>query len=196
MLGQVAVDEQSNKVTASPKLDLLTLKGRVITTDALNCQRDIARQSVACGGDYVLALALEGTLYDNVRTFLDDPLLKAETTIHIDGGHGRVEVPGATVTTEIAWLQEAQAMTLHLKAISEQVASCGSNSSLRAVPIKLFFLNGLSSPHSKMHHRHRTWLSALGRRFPGGDGVTVCHCCTGLGEKFGEEGREYAEKEA
>ena len=40
-----------------PKLlDMLSLKGAIVTADALNCQRAIAAQVVKQGGDYVLAL--------------------------------------------------------------------------------------------------------------------------------------------
>src|SRR3954447_8265578 len=43
LLGQLAVDGKSNEITAVPKLlDLLSLKGRIVTADALNCQRTIA----------------------------------------------------------------------------------------------------------------------------------------------------------
>ena len=57
VLGQLAVDDKSNEITAVPKfLDMLSLKGVSVTAYALNCQRDIARQIVDQGGDYVLAL--------------------------------------------------------------------------------------------------------------------------------------------
>jgi DDE_Tnp_1-associated len=40
VLGQLAVDDKSNEITALPKLlDMLTLKGAIVTADALNCQR-------------------------------------------------------------------------------------------------------------------------------------------------------------
>ena len=47
----------SNEITAIPKLlEMLSLKGTILTADALNCQRAIARQIVDQGGDYALAL--------------------------------------------------------------------------------------------------------------------------------------------
>jgi predicted transposase YbfD/YdcC len=56
-LGQVAVDAKSNEVTAIPQLiELLDLKGCVVTIDAAGCQKDIAAQIVAKEADYVLAL--------------------------------------------------------------------------------------------------------------------------------------------
>lgn len=108
VLGQVAVDEKSNEITAVPHLlRLLSLEGVVVTADALNCQRDIAAQVVAQGGDYVLALkGNQATLFEDVKLFLDDPevvLARAETT---DGDHGRIEVRQAGLSTDIAWLQE------------------------------------------------------------------------------------------
>ena len=57
VMAQVATDEKSNEITAVPKLlEMLSLKGTIVTTDALNCQRTIAQQIVDQGGDYVLAL--------------------------------------------------------------------------------------------------------------------------------------------
>jgi predicted transposase YbfD/YdcC len=55
-------------------LETLSLKGTIVTTDALNCPRAIAQQIVDQGGDYALALkGKRDTLHDDVRRFLDDP---------------------------------------------------------------------------------------------------------------------------
>lgn len=109
VLGQIATDAKSNEITAVPKLlEMLSLKGCIVTVDALNCQRDIARQIVDQGGDYALALkGNQGTLHDDVRTFLDDPATEA-ITVHatVDGDHGRIETRTATISTVIDWLQE------------------------------------------------------------------------------------------
>ena len=56
-LGQLAVEEKSNEITAIPQLlDQLDLTDAVVTIDAAGCQRNIADEIVAGGGDYVLAL--------------------------------------------------------------------------------------------------------------------------------------------
>jgi predicted transposase YbfD/YdcC len=56
-LGQVAVDEKSNEITAIPYLlELLQVKGALVTIDAMGCQKEIAKQIVEQGGDYVLAV--------------------------------------------------------------------------------------------------------------------------------------------
>ena len=56
-LGQVAVDGKSNEITAIPQLlALLDLNGALVTIDAIGCQKAIAKQIVAGGGDYVLVV--------------------------------------------------------------------------------------------------------------------------------------------
>ena len=107
VLAQIATDVKSNEITAVPKLlEMLTLKGTIVTVDALNCQRDIARQIV--GGDCALALkGNQGTLHDDVCRFLDDPKCEVSTVnTTVDGDHGRIETRTATVSAKIDWLQE------------------------------------------------------------------------------------------
>ena len=57
VLGQLAVADKSNEITAIPALlRLLDLAGATITIDAMGCQTAIAAQIVAQEADYVLAL--------------------------------------------------------------------------------------------------------------------------------------------
>ena len=109
VLAQIATDAKSNEITAVPALlKMLSLKGAIVTTDALNCQRVIAQQIVDQGGDYALALkGNQGTLHDDVSTYLDDPASKTTTAEPtVDADHGRIETRTATVSTDIGWLQE------------------------------------------------------------------------------------------
>lgn len=108
-LGQLAVDDKSNEIVAVPKLlKLLSLKGRIVTADAMSCQRKIAQQVIDQGADYVLALkGNQETLHDDVRRFLDDPQTKLAHATDTDKGHGRIETRTAALTTDIAWLQES-----------------------------------------------------------------------------------------
>jgi predicted transposase YbfD/YdcC len=109
VLAQIATDAKSSEITAVPKLlEMLTLKGATVTADALNCQRAIARQIVDQGGDYALALkGNQGTLHDDVALYLNDPASKTtRARPDVGVGHGRIETRTATVSTDIAWLQE------------------------------------------------------------------------------------------
>ena len=57
VLGQLAVDDKSNEITAIPALlRLLDVAGATGTIDALGCQTAIAAPIVAQSGDYALAL--------------------------------------------------------------------------------------------------------------------------------------------
>jgi predicted transposase YbfD/YdcC len=109
VLAQIATDVKSNEITAVPELlKMLSLKGAIVTTDALNCQRAIAQQIVDQGGDYALALkGNQATLHADVSAYLDDPASNATTAKPtVDADHGRIETRTATVSTDIGWLQE------------------------------------------------------------------------------------------
>lgn len=57
LLGQVQTDKKSNEITAIPELlKLLSLKGCIVTIDAMGCQKTIAKAIVQGQADYVLSL--------------------------------------------------------------------------------------------------------------------------------------------
>ena len=56
-LGQVATEEKSNEITAIPLLlERIDLTNSLITIDAMGCQKAIARDIVAGGGDFVISV--------------------------------------------------------------------------------------------------------------------------------------------
>jgi predicted transposase YbfD/YdcC len=98
-LGQVAVEETSNEITALPRLlELLDLHGALVTIDAMGCQKEIAKQIVEGGGDYVLTVKdNQEQLKEDIRaTFVkaydnDCQNIAYETYETVDEGHGRQE---------------------------------------------------------------------------------------------------------
>jgi predicted transposase YbfD/YdcC len=98
-LGQVAVGAEPNEVTAIPRLiELLDLKGCVVTIDAAGCQKDVAAQIVAKEADYVLALkGNQPTLYEQVSDYFleqleeEGPDRKLRHHSEVEEGHGRSE---------------------------------------------------------------------------------------------------------
>jgi predicted transposase YbfD/YdcC len=100
VLGQLAVEEKSNEITALPALlKLLMLKGCIVTIDAMGCQTAIARTIIEREADYVLALKENhDTLYHEVVHLFADAHATAftqydgEAAETLDGGHGRVEI--------------------------------------------------------------------------------------------------------
>ena len=77
----------------------------------MHCQRTVAAQVLAQGGDYVLALkANQGTLHEDVRHLLEDsPSLAVTRHTEVDKGHGRIETRTSVVSEEIGWLQQEHA---------------------------------------------------------------------------------------
>jgi predicted transposase YbfD/YdcC len=117
VLAQVKVDAKSNEITAIPELlRALTIKGCIVTIDAMGTQREIAKQIIEQDGDYVLALKEnQGTLYqDVVEMFAHAKAgtieeLVVEDARTIDKGHGRIDVRRYRVIPDgdvLAWLQE------------------------------------------------------------------------------------------
>jgi len=109
MRAQIATDAKSNEIVAVPKLpQMLSLKGTLVTADALNCQRPAAAQIVEQGGDYAVPLrGNQPTLHAEVSLFLDDPATSPDDRHQsVEADHGRIETRTTTVSTEIGWLAE------------------------------------------------------------------------------------------
>lgn len=112
--GQLATDAKSNEITAIPKLlELLDLDGATVTIDAMGCQKEIARQIVAQGGDYVLALKdNQASLFQEAKLFLDTIIAKPDPGVALqyheetDGDHGRVEIRRTWVTPTVDWFED------------------------------------------------------------------------------------------
>jgi predicted transposase YbfD/YdcC len=114
ILGQQKVDKKSNEIIAIPKLlDLLDLKGAIVTLDAMGCQKGIAKKIVAKGANYILALkGNQGNLNDDVRLFLDTEIEKGSGSalvgdhLEADKGHGRLETRRCFVSNQLDWLEQ------------------------------------------------------------------------------------------
>ena len=73
VLGQVATSEKSNEITAIPTLlDLLNLKGCIVTIDAAGCQKAIAKKIAEKEANYILALkGNQEQFHDDIKLFVD-----------------------------------------------------------------------------------------------------------------------------
>ena len=100
-LGQTRVDGRSNEITAIPRLlEMLHVKGCIVTVDAMGCQKDIASKILEEGSDYVLAVKRnQGRLHEGVRDVFglarksgfDGLGHDYHETVKENAGHGRVE---------------------------------------------------------------------------------------------------------
>ncbi|MCL4814930.1 MAG: ISAs1 family transposase [Vicinamibacteraceae bacterium] len=108
VLGQQAVDDKSNEITAIPVLlERLELAGALVTIDAIGTQIAVAETIRARGGDYLLALkANRPLLLAEVETLFaaPPPEMAIETHQTVDGDHGRIETRRHAVCHQLDWL--------------------------------------------------------------------------------------------
>ena len=106
VLGQVKVSEKSNEITAIPKLlELIAIKGCVVTIDAMGCQENIAKAIVKQEANYILAVKEnQKQLYQNIED--EFKFNKAiQTHIHQDLGHGRIETRKCSVINPFEFIE-------------------------------------------------------------------------------------------
>lgn len=114
VFGQVAVQDKSNEITAIPKLlELMDLKGAVVTIDAMGTQRDIAKKIFEGGGNYLLPVKEnQPALHEQVAALMDEAALGAVPGLNVgyfeqsDEGHGRVETRRTWVVNDMASLRQ------------------------------------------------------------------------------------------
>lgn len=114
--GQVKTEEKSNEITAIPELlDLLEVKGAVVTIDAMGCQKKIVEKIREKKADYAITLkGNQGKIHDDARELfsheLDGQYCKLygikETEGEVDIGHGRIEKRKCWLCTKLGWLDE------------------------------------------------------------------------------------------
>ena len=98
VLGQRKVSEKSNEITAIPALlEMLALKGCIVTIDAMGAQTAIAKQIIDQEGDYILALkGNQGRLHEQAAWFFmhveqgDLDVIPDKVEVQ-EQGHGREE---------------------------------------------------------------------------------------------------------
>lgn len=107
VLCQEAVDAKENECAAILAiLQRLSVKGALVTIDAIACNPAVAEAITRAGGDYVLALkGNQPTLHGEVVRYFDDPATGGLQNIEIiDKDHGRIETRHYSVSHDVDWL--------------------------------------------------------------------------------------------
>lgn len=116
ILAQQPVDSKSNEITAIPGiLEGVNIQGAVITSDAMGCQKNIAKKICDKNADYVFALkGNAGLIYDEVVNFFEqaeqvgyEEIAHTEFS-HKDLGHGRNVLRTVRCIQELEWLPQVQ----------------------------------------------------------------------------------------
>lgn len=147
VIGQRPAEAHSNEIPAVPPLlEMLALKGAIVTIDAMGAQKEIAAAIAGRRADYVLALkGNQGTLHDDVlRYFADGELLK-ECAVHAetDFGHGRIEERSCRASGDTAWLNHSHPGWTGLKTIAAVTAIRTDKKTARAATETRYYITSL-----------------------------------------------------
>lgn len=114
-LGQIKTEEKSNEITAIPALlDLLEVKGCIITIDAMGCQTEIAAKIIEKKADYVLAVKdNQKYLHEAIKDYFNEAtasnkpeLCQLQSHEECNAEHGRIEVRRCYLSTCLATLPD------------------------------------------------------------------------------------------
>lgn len=113
-MGQKAIDEKSNEITAIPKvLETIEIKGQIVTIDAMGTQRAIVETIRKKHADYVLAVkGNQGNLETDIRLYFEDPQvcegLKRGRGYKktVEKAHGQTEIREYYQTEDVRWMHQ------------------------------------------------------------------------------------------
>lgn len=150
VLGQQKTDCKSNEITAIPMLlELLDIKGHIITIDAMGCQHTIAKKILDKESDYIFSLkGNQGNLCQDVTLFFEDQLLTKNlpNTIQHDKGHGRLESRECFVCSDVQWLRERHPNWSSIQSIIKINASRKFEENSKNTQETRYFISSLKNP--------------------------------------------------
>ena len=119
VLGQLACESKSNEITAIPLLlDMLEIKGCIVTIDAMGTQTEIAEKIIDKEADYCLSLKKnQPDLYEDIEYYAENEFytadkkeLEANNQYHstLENSHGRYEKREYYVSNDVSWIEYAE----------------------------------------------------------------------------------------
>lgn len=149
IVAQQPVAAKSNEITAIPKiLDQINIQEAIITSDAMGCQKNIAKLISDGGGDYMFALkGNQESLADEVENYFTQADAVNFEGVEFDAigarenGHGRIEKREVYVTEDIDWLPQKEEWS-NLKSII-MVKSNRQLSGLPTASEKRYYISSL-----------------------------------------------------
>ena len=139
-LGQKVIENKTNEIIAIRELiDMLDIKGAVITMDAMHCQKETVRKIRENKADYVVQLKLnQGNFYEDVVAMFDERLVDInakegnyDTYQTIEKNGGRIEKRTCYVLEDVAYFTDYLAQWKGLDkifAIKREVTEKGNTS--------------------------------------------------------------------
>ena len=107
-LGEICVEEKTNEITAVPELlDLIDVKGDIVTADAMSCQKKIVEKIIDKKADYTIGLKQnQSALYKDTEDCFKGFSADVPSKTTIEKGHGRIEKREYQLLTDLSWLEQ------------------------------------------------------------------------------------------
>lgn len=107
-LGELTVEEKTNEITAVPELlDLIDVKGDIVTADAMSCQKKIVEKIMEKKADYTIGLKQNQLmLYKDAADYFNEFSGDIPSKTTFDKGHGRIEKREYQLLTDLSWLEQ------------------------------------------------------------------------------------------
>jgi len=110
VLGQEAIHEKTNEIPVFQEmLTYLDIEGKIITADAMHCQRETCRRIIQRKGDFLLGLKEnQPALFSDVRLFFESPDCQGDWDCcqTVEKNAGRIEKRICRKSKDISWLME------------------------------------------------------------------------------------------
>ena len=100
--------ELPNEITAVPELlDLIDVKGDIVTADAMSCQKKIVEKIIDRKADYTIGLKQnQPALYKDTEDYFKEFSANISSKATIEKGHGRIEKREYQLLTDLSWLEQ------------------------------------------------------------------------------------------
>lgn len=108
VLGQLACEEKSNEITAIPALlELIVVKGCIVTIDAMGCQTEIASKIKEQEADYILAVKdNQKKLHKEIQDLFS--LHQSQQSETLEKDHGRIETRTCSIIKNLTKMKTAK----------------------------------------------------------------------------------------
>ena len=110
ILGQEKINNKTNEIPILQEmLSYLNVENKIVTADAMHCQRETCKIITEKKGDYVIGLkANQKALYEDVKLYFENPPTDFNPEIYStkEKSHGRIEKRVCKKVSEISWLKE------------------------------------------------------------------------------------------
>ncbi|MEG0509605.1 MAG: ISAs1 family transposase [Eubacterium sp.] len=106
----ISYEDKTNEIPVfQSMLDCLDIKEKIITADAMHCQKDTCAKIIKNKGHYIFGLkGNQGNLSEEVRLFFEDSINDTEITTFqtLEKNGGRIEKRVCRATSNVQWLAD------------------------------------------------------------------------------------------